>query len=258
VPTTQWKKDYFAKRNPANTRWWPGETPSFGIGQGYTNVNALQNCVMVSRLANGKKAINPILVKSIGGVDQVSKVHVEDLPFNPDHIAFVHGAMADVVSAAGGTARGAADLDLGPIKMAGKTGTAQAVSAGGGRTAHGAVGEWSKRDHAWFVCFAPADDPKYAMAVVCEHGGFGSKGAAPKAREIMRLALLKDPDILKRIVGPVKDTFSPEELSRQEASIAAQGPVDVPVQATDVHGSPVADPTPPPDTTPPPDASAGQ
>jgi len=253
VPTTQWKKDYFAKRNPANTRWWPGETPSFGIGQGYTNVNALQNCVMVSRLANGRKAVNPILVKSIGGVDQVSKAHVEDLPFNPDHIAFVHAAMADVVTS--GTAAGAANLDLGPVKMAGKTGTAQAVSANGGRTAHGAVGEWAKRDHAWFVCFAPADAPKYAMAVVCEHGGFGSLGAAPKAREIMRLALLKDPEIQKRIVGPVKDTFNPQALSAEEASIAAKGPVDVPVQTTDVNGSPVADPTPPPDT---PASSAGQ
>ncbi|WP_443748255.1 penicillin-binding protein 2 [Asticcacaulis solisilvae] len=199
VPTLDWKKKYFEKRNPANMRWWPGETPSFGIGQGFTNVNALQNCVMVSRLANGKKAVNPILVKSIDGVDQVSKVVPEDLPFNEQHIAFVHAAMADVVNS--GTARGAADLGLGPVKMAGKTGTAQSVGAGGGRTAHGAVGQWDRRDHAWFVAFAPADDPKYAMAVIVQHGGFGAAAAAPKAREIMRTALLKDPDIQKRIVG---------------------------------------------------------
>ncbi len=208
VPTTQWKKDYFAKRNPANMRWWPGETPSFGIGQGFTNISALQNCVMVSRLANGRKAILPRLVKSIGGVDQIANQHLDDLPFNPEHIAFVHQAMADVVTS--GTAAGQADLGLGPIKMAGKTGTAQSVSAGGGRTAHGAVGEWKKRDHAWFVCFAPADNPKYAMAVVCEHGGFGSTGAAPKAREIMRVALLKDPEIQARInSGHIQVTAPP-------------------------------------------------
>jgi penicillin-binding protein 2 len=199
VPTTQWKRDYFKKRNPSNMRWLPGETPSFGIGQGMTNVNALQNCVMVSRLANGKKAINPILVKSIGGVDQVSKAVIHDLPFNPDHIAFVHQAMADVVSS--GTAAGAADLGLGPVKMAGKTGTAQSHDYKGGIGQHGKTGAWGGRDHAWFVAFAPADAPKYAMAVIVQHGGFGAQAAAPKAREIMRTALLKDPEIQKRIVG---------------------------------------------------------
>ncbi len=210
VPTTAWKKKYFAKRNPANMRWWPGETPSFGIGQGMTNVNALQNCVMVSRLANGRKAINPILVKSIDGVDQVSKAVVEDLPFNPDHIAFVHQAMADVVSAKIRGATGAsAQLGLGPIMMAGKTGTAQSVGAGSGRTAHGAVGQWDRRDHAWFVCFAPADNPKYAMSVIVQHGGFGAAAAAPKAREIMRTALLKDPEIQRRIVGVNIDSSLP-------------------------------------------------
>ncbi len=219
VPTTQWKKAYFEKRDPSNRRWLAGETPSFGIGQGMTNINALQNCVMVSRLANGAKAINPILIKSVDGVDQVSKVVVEDLPFNPAHIAFVHAAMADVVSGAGGTARGAADLGLGPVKMAGKTGTAQSVGGNGGRTAHGAVGQWDRRDHAWFVAFAPADDPKYGLAVVVQHGGFGSKSAAPKAREIMRTALLKDPDIQKRIVGINIES----ELPPMDTSVSADG-----------------------------------
>ena len=228
VPTLDWKKKYFQKRNPANMRWWPGETPSFGIGQGYTNVNALQNCVMVSRLANGKKAINPILVKSIDGVDQVSKAVIEDLPFNPEHIAFVHQAMADVVSS--GTAAATANLGLGPVKMAGKTGTAQSVGAGGGRTAHGAVGDWDKRDHAWFVAFAPADDPKYAMAVIVQHGGFGAAAAAPKAREIMRTALLKDPDIQKRIVGVNIDSAPPpmDSATSDDPDTAAQADTTTP------------------------------
>jgi penicillin-binding protein 2 len=203
VPTEAWKKEYFAKRNPADTRWWPGETPSFGIGQGYTNVNPLQNCVMVSRLANGRKAIQPRLVKSIGGVEQKPGDDVPDLAADPAHINFVRSAMADVTAAGTrGTASGLGDLGLGPIHMAGKTGTAQAYSYKGGRGAHGAVGDWKLRDHAWFVAFAPADAPKYACAVVVQHGGFGGTAAAPKAREIMRLALIKDPEIRQRITVP--------------------------------------------------------
>jgi penicillin-binding protein 2 len=83
--------------------------------------------------------------------------------------------------------------------MAGKTGTAQSHSYATGHGAHGAQGAWSLRDHGWFIAFAPADEPRYAMAVLVEHGGFGGEAAAPKAREIMRTVLLKDPDILKRI-----------------------------------------------------------
>ena len=59
------------------------------------------------------------------------------------------------------------------------------------------------RDHAWFIAFAPTDDPRYAMSVLVEHGGFGAEAAAPKAREIMRVALLKDPEVRARIVQPL-------------------------------------------------------
>jgi penicillin-binding protein 2 len=87
--------------------------------------------------------------------------------------------------------------------MAGKTGTAQSHSYKGGRGAYGAQGEWALRDHAWFVAFAPYDEPRYALSVLVEHGGFGAQAAAPRAREIMRMALLKDPDILKRVQTPL-------------------------------------------------------
>jgi penicillin-binding protein 2 len=223
VPTTKWRHDYFVKRNPRDTKWIAGETPTFGIGQGYTNVSALQNCVMVSRLANGKKAVNPILIKSINGVDKVAEAKVDDLPFNPDHIAFVHQAMADVVLS--GTAALTADMGLGPVKMAGKTGTAQSIGANGGRTAHGAVGQWDRRDHAWFVAFAPADAPKYAIAVIVQHGGFGAAAAAPKAREIMRTALLKDPEIQKRIVG-TNVLAAPPPIDPNDTTGAAPPPPD--------------------------------
>ncbi|MGA9657510.1 MAG: penicillin-binding protein 2 [Asticcacaulis sp.] len=235
VPDQAWKANYFAKRNPANTKWYPGETPSMGIGQGYTNVNALQNCVMVARLANGLKAVEPRLIKSVGGKPYQDKPF-EDMSADPAHVAFVRQAMADVVTS--GTAARTAKLDLGPIMMAGKTGTAQShtITSGSRATLHL---DWARRDHAWFVAFAPADAPKYALSVIVQHGGWGSSSAAPKAREIMRMALLKDPDIQKRMVEPVKDTFDPAALKAAEAAAAADAP-DIPAPPTDIGTVPPA------------------
>jgi penicillin-binding protein 2 len=204
-----------------------------GIGQGYTNINPLQSCTMVSRLANGKKAINPRLVKSIGGVDRPAGDAGPDLAVDPEHIAFVRKAMADVV--ASGTAATTAKLGLDPIVMAGKTGTAQSHSYVTGHGAHGAHGEWVLRDHAWFVAFAPADDPRYAISVIVEHGGFGADAAAPKAREIMRVALLKDPEIRARIEKPLP-------LPRETDTGVADGAAPPP--PTDEKGNPVAQPMP--------------
>ena len=227
VPDRQWKRTHFA-RDPANQTWFPGETPSMGIGQGYTNLNPLQLCVMVSRLANGKKALNPRLIKSIGGVEQPSGAAAANLPFNPQHIDFVRAAMASVVES--GTAAGAADLGLGSIKMAGKTGTAQAHSyEAGTHGAHGAQGDWALRDHAWFVAFAPYDDPRYALSVLVEHGGFGATAAAPKAREIMRVTLLKDPEIRARVV---QTPLTPDAIDPDAPVEGAAPPPPTPASAT--------------------------
>jgi penicillin-binding protein 2 len=198
IPTTQW----VAKARPHDPVWHPGETCSVGIGQGAVLVNPLQLCVMCARIANGGKALYPRLVRSIGGVDQPLPA-TPALPFAKEHMDFLHEAMIAVVTSGTAAAGGAAELNLGPIKMAGKTGTAQSHGYGGGRGAHGSAGAWSQRDHAWFIAFAPADDPRYAMAVLTEHGGFGASASAPKAREIMRVALLKDPEIRARIEQPL-------------------------------------------------------
>ena len=204
IPDTAYKKRAF----PKDPVWHPGETPSMGIGQGYVLVNPLQLCVMCSRIANGSKALQPRLVRSIGGVEQPSGAAVPSLNASPEHMQFLHEAMIAVVTS--GTAAGpAADLGLGPIKMAGKTGTAQAHGYSGGRGAHGAQGAWDQRDHAWFIAFAPADDPRYAMSVLTEHGGFGASASAPKAREIMRVALLKDPEVRARIEQPTPNAAGP-------------------------------------------------
>jgi penicillin-binding protein 2 len=197
IPDTAYKRRAF----PRDPVWHPGETPSVGIGQGYVSVNPLQLCVQAARLANGVKAVEPRLVHSIGGVAQASGAAVPDLPFSKEHVDFVRAAMAAVVTS--GTAAGAANLGLGPVMMAGKTGTAQPHTYQGGHGQHGATGAWAGRDHAWFIAFAPYDDPRYAMSVLVEHGGFGAEAAAPKAREIMRVALLKDPEVRARITQPL-------------------------------------------------------
>ena len=215
VPDQDWKRKYFDK-TPANQTWFPGETPSVGIGQGYTTVNPLQLCVMVSRLANGRKSLHPRLIRSIGGVEQPRGDSFEDLPIDKAHIDFVRNAMAQVTIS--GTASRVADLGLGAIKMAGKTGTAQSHSYKGGRGADGARGEWALRDHAWFVAFAPYDDPRYALSVLVEHGGFGAQAAAPRAREIMRVALLKDPELRARIETPLPLPALPENAGAEGAA----------------------------------------
>jgi penicillin-binding protein 2 len=234
VPDTAYKRRAF----PKDPVWHPGETPSMGIGQGYTHLNPLQLCVQVSRIANGQKSLHPRLIKSVGGVDRPHGSDFGDLPVDREHLRFVREAMAAVTGAgdvkvARATAAAVADLGLGPIKMAGKTGTAQAHTyTGGGTGAHGAVGAWALRDHAWFICFAPYDDPRYAMSVLVEHGGWGSGAAAPRAREIMRVALLKDPEIRARIMQqnggkappensglPAPDPNGPPDIAADEAPV---------------------------------------
>ena len=228
VPDKAWKAAYF-KSNPANQKWFPGETPSMGIGQGATTVNPLQLCTMAARIANGNKAISPRLIHSIGGVIQPSATEPADLSVNPDHIAFVHKAMWGVVNEPGGSGYEGgrpADLKLGNIVMAGKTGTAQDHTYKSGHGAHGAQGAWELRDNAWFIAYAPADEPRYALAILVEHGGFGAGAAAPRAREIMKITLLKDPEIRARIEVPLPDIHA-KPPAMPDAAAASSG-VDVP------------------------------
>jgi penicillin-binding protein 2 len=229
IPDTAYKRRNF----PNDPVWHPGETPSMGIGQGYVSVNPLQLCVQAARLANGHRALLPRLIHSIGGVVQPSGAIAPDLPFSQEHINFVRAAMAAVVAEAGGTAAGAANLGLGSVMMAGKTGTAQAHTYEGGHGQHGATGAWATRDHAWFIAFAPYDDPRYAMSVLVEHGGFGAEAAAPKAREIMRVALLKDPQIRARIEHPLPMPSLPQTPPGERPEGAAPPPpTDTPLKAT--------------------------
>ena len=201
VPSTQWKREYY-RRSPANQKWFPGESLSYGIGQGALQVNALQLCVMTARLANGRKALNPRLIQSVGGREQPRGSDVPDLPFPKEHLDIVRAGM-QAVTDIGGTAYRNSQLGLGDIIMAGKTGSAQVRSYAGVANRSNVGKPWRLRDHGLFVAFAPLDNPRYALSVIVQHGGGGSTDAAPRAREIMRVALLKDPELRSRIEKPL-------------------------------------------------------
>jgi len=115
-----------------------------------------------------------------------------DLPFTPEQLRVAHEGMFDVVNGRG-TGVGS-KIDIGGVKMAGKTGTAQVRAL----VARGHVGDWKSRDHALFVCYAPADNPRYAMAVVVEHGTFGARAAAPIAKDVMTF-LFDPPTAIARL-----------------------------------------------------------
>ena len=251
MPSRAWKADYARRTrntNPDARIWYPGETLSVAIGQGAIKSTALQLAVMTARLANGRKAITPRLVRSVGGVERPSGAAVPDLPFSQEHLNIVRAGMAAVANDVAGTAYRASQLGLGDIQMAGKTGTAQSRDYGtGSRGPRDAV--WTRRDHALFVAFAPHDAPRYAIALIIQHAPVGgSADAAPRAREIMKTVLLKDPDMRARIERPLPpEALSPAGADEGELGAGPGGEV------TGAAADPV-DPTPPPVA---PAASAG-
>lgn len=195
VPDRAWKQRAFKGEQKT---WFPGESPSYGIGQGALTVNCLQLAVYTARMANGHKAVMPRLIKSVGGVERPPAGEVKDLPFAPEMLAVMREGMSRVTEA-GGTGFRNSQLGLGAVRMAGKTGTAQARNYGSG-SRKGAGRPWNQKDHNLFIAFAPTDKPKYAVAVIVQHGGMGGGTAgAPRAREVMKVALLKDPEIRRRI-----------------------------------------------------------
>ncbi|MFZ4163885.1 penicillin-binding protein 2 [Brevundimonas sp. NPDC058933] len=221
VPDREWRR-----RNPVrgDAKWYPGETPSYGIGQGALNVNALQLAVYTARIANGQKAVTPRLIKSIGGIEQTSGTAFADLPFDPSLLKVLRDGM-EAVTDVGGTGFRNSQLGLGAVRMAGKTGTAQAQNYGAG-SRKGAGRPWAQKDHNLFIAYAPTDNPRYAVSVIVQHGGLGGGTAgAPRAREVMRVALLKNPEIRARIEQAGFE--APEDAGAREAEARGE-PVDAP------------------------------
>ena len=181
MPDTAWKRA--ALRQP----WYPGETISCAIGQGYVLATPLHLALVAGRIASGK-AIVPRFVRQVtsGPVPAIP-----DLAIDPAHLQLVRDGMAAVVNEKGGTAtRVALKIPGMPtMLMAGKTGTAQAFGHG---VAHHFSG-WEAKPHSLFIAFAPVDAPRYAVACVVEHGGWGAETAAPIVRDVMTELLLRDP-----------------------------------------------------------------
>lgn len=204
IPSQAWKANYNRNNpNPDSRVWYPGETLSVAIGQGDVNVTGLQLAVVTARFANARKALVPRLIKSVGGVEQKRGDDVPDLPFPREHLEIVRQGMVAVANDVGGGAYRQSQLGMGDIQMAGKTGTAQISSYDRRASRKSADVGWALKDHNLFVAFAPVDEPRYAVAVIVEHGGLGgATAAAPRAREIMRTTLLKDPDMVARMTRP--------------------------------------------------------
>lgn len=186
VPTRAWKKATF------DEPWHQGETLVCGIGQGYVLATPLQLAVMTARLANGGLAVRPWLARP----DGTAAAPPEPVGVTPASLEVVRRGMRAVVHGARGTARAAA-LNLPGVEIGGKTGTSQVrrisqADRAAGRHKRKDI-PWEQRDHALFVGFAPFADPRYAVAVVVEHGQGGARVAAPIARDILRKALELDP-----------------------------------------------------------------
>ena len=166
VPDAAWKMRRYKQA------WTVADSLNASIGQGYVSVSPLQLAVMTSRIASGRNLL-PSLIHGRTKPDGAR------LPFTAAQLAVAHDGMFNVVNGAG-TARGSM-IDIGGIRMAGKTGTAQVRAL----VSRGHVGDWKSRDHSLFVCYAPTDAPRYAMSVVVEHGTFGARAAAPIAKDVM-------------------------------------------------------------------------
>jgi penicillin-binding protein 2 len=179
IPDTEWKRKRY--RQP----WFPGETVSVAIGQGYVTVTPLQMANMMAAVANGGKLFRPYLVTKVESVDgatvrEYGPELVRTIKLKPDTLNRVRNALADVVSGAGGTG-GAARTPL--IQIAGKTGTAQVIEMKAAYLKSEQL-SYFNRDHAWFVSYAPVDNPQVAIAVLVEHGGHGGEAAAPMAKKV--------------------------------------------------------------------------
>jgi len=189
LPSPEWKMKRF--RRPEQQKWYPGETISIGIGQGYNSYTPIQMAQAVATLANGGTLYRPHLVAYIdnprtGERRNLEPEVVHHVPARADHIEFVKRAMAGV-NKEGTAARAFAGAQY---TSGGKTGTAQVVALKQNEKYDEKKIAERHRDHSWFIAFAPVESPKIALAIIVENGGFGARAAAPIARTMLDYYLL--------------------------------------------------------------------
>jgi len=224
LPSTEWKRNTY--KRPETRRWYSGETVSLGIGQGYNNFTMLQLALAEATLANGGTRYRPHLIKAIkdtvtGQVTEVQQPPGENLGFSPRNVEIVRNALVAVNK--GGT--GTRVFAGAPYTSAGKTGTAQAVSMGQNVKYNARALEEHQRDHSLFAAFAPAENPRLALAVIVENAGFGAAHAAPIARRVFDYWLQGD--------------YPNEQDMAAVRKGLASAPIGTPLRAADV---PMIDP----------------
>ena len=209
VPNTKWKKKYIGKN------WYLGETLHAGIGQGYWQTSPLQLCLMTAQVANGGYEIKPRIIiddeeknkfenldqfiadKKMFSDDEVSlyefiaKFRYKSLFKNPENIKFVQEALFGATNEPGGTSYGSR-LTKKDFIFAGKTGTSQVKRITERQRELEIKNEdlpYKDRDHALYVAYGPYINPRYALSIIVEHGGSGSKAAAPIAKKLFKLII---------------------------------------------------------------------
>jgi penicillin-binding protein 2 len=241
LPSTAWKRA--AYKRPEQQKWYAGETISIGIGQGYNAFTPLQLAHATATLANNGVVMKPHLVKTIQNSvtkEQVPVVNSESarIQLKQENIDFVKKALIGVTRE-GTSSRVFAGAQY---VSAGKTGTAQAIGIKKNEKYDAKKMAEHHRDHSWYMTFAPADNPRIALAVIVENAGFGAQAAAPIARIVLDYHLLgkrpedKTAPVLNDAAAPVAPPTSPQparQQARPDQSVQRNAPAAViPVSAT--------------------------
>ena len=195
-PTRAWKQEKVGKA------WQHGDTFNLGIGQGYMTATPLQLAIMTARLANGGYEVQPNLLlakatprEELAPPAPRTKPTAPSLRLNPQHLALIRQGMSDVVNTGHGTAN-ALRVRQSEFTFGGKTGTAQVKRITEREREMGitqASLPWHLRHHALFVCYGPVDNPRYACAVIVEHGQAGGTTAGPIGRDVLVETMKRDP-----------------------------------------------------------------
>ena len=189
LPSTEWKRTTYKKAE--QQRWYSGETISLGIGQGYNSFTMLQIAHATATIANNGLKMRPHIVREVLDVETkaptpVAKEPIGQLPLSPENLDVIKRSMIGVnIEGTSATSFVGAQY-----VSAGKTGTAQVYTVKQNEKYNAATVDERMRDHALFIAFAPADEPKVALAMVVENSGFGAQNAAPIARRVFDFVIL--------------------------------------------------------------------
>jgi len=225
LPSKEWKEKRFARYKPEVRRWYPADVVSIGIGQGFNAYTPLQMANGVATIANDGKVFKPHLVQEVvdaktGKERRIEPQPLRQLPFKEANFEYVKRAMQSVLKPGGTGARIGVGLQY---TMGGKTGTAQVVAIKQGAKYNSAAIAEQQRDHSWFVAFAPAEQPRIAVAVIVENAGWGAAAAAPIARALFDYYMLgKVPADLAGQLTTIKTAVAdPNAAARAQAERAA-------------------------------------